>query len=68
MIKFSNCIYVFVFFALISFLAFSPATTRKQAAGETLSSKAVLALTPIPQKADKGPEQKPLKAWQDMNR
>jgi len=68
LIKLSNCIYVFVFFALISFLAFFPANTRKQSAGETLSPQAFSASTPIPQKADRASMQKPLKGWQDMNR
>jgi hypothetical protein len=49
MIKFSNCVYVFVFFAFISFLAFFPAAPEKHIHPEKDKAEPT---SPIPQKAD----------------
>lgn len=49
MVKFSNCVYVFIFFAVISFLAFFPAAPEKPIQPE--KDKAELT-SPIPQKAE----------------
>ena len=51
MVKFSNCVYVFVFFALISFLAFFPLPTEKQAHREG-NEKELVSSSSIPQKVD----------------
>jgi hypothetical protein len=52
MVKFRNCVFVVAFFALISFLAFFPAGSKPQPAGQNSSTDSVSAPTPIPQKAD----------------
>lgn len=57
MIKFSNCVYVFVFFALISFLAFFPAAPEKTMQPE--KDKAEIT-SPIPQKAASTTDKKQL--------
>jgi hypothetical protein len=49
MIKFSNCVYVFVFFAFISFLAFFPAAPEKPIQPEKGKTEHT---SPIPQKAE----------------
>jgi len=58
MVKFSNCVYVFVFFALISFLAFFPLPTEKQAHREGNEEELVSPLSPIPQKVDSAADNK----------
>ena len=52
MVKFSNCVYVFVFFALISFLAFFPLPTEKQAPREGIEKELASPASSIPQKVD----------------
>ena len=52
MVKFSNCVYVFVFFALISFLAFFPLPTEKQAHRDGIEKELVSPASSIPQKVD----------------
>jgi len=52
MVKFSNCVYVFVFFALISFLAFFPLPTEKQAHREGNAKEFVSPSSSIPQKVN----------------
>jgi len=52
MVKFSNCVYVFVFFALISFLAFFPLPTEKQGPLEGIEKELVSPASSIPQKVD----------------
>ena len=58
MVKFSNCVYVFVFFALISFLAFFPLPTEKQAHPEGNEKEFVSPSSSIPQKVDSALENK----------
>ena len=53
MVKFSNCVYVLVFFALISFLAFFPLPTEKQAHREGNEKALVSPSSSIPQKVDR---------------
>jgi hypothetical protein len=60
MVKFRNCVFVVAFFALISFLAFFPAGSKTRPAGQNSSTDSVSAPTPIPQKAESGPEHKTL--------
>jgi hypothetical protein len=52
MVKFSNCVYVFVFFALISFLAFFPLPTEKQAPRKGNKKELVSPSSSIPQKVN----------------
>jgi hypothetical protein len=58
MVKFSNCVYVFVFFALISFLAFVPLQTKKQAHREGNEKEFVSPSSSIPQKVDSAVDSK----------
>jgi hypothetical protein len=55
MIKFSNCVYVFVFFAVISFLAFFPAAPEKPIQPERDKAEFT---SPIPQKAGSATDNK----------
>jgi hypothetical protein len=57
MIKFSNCVYVFVFFSFISFLAFFPAAPEKPI--QPNKEKAEIT-SPIPQKVGNAPDNKEL--------
>jgi hypothetical protein len=52
MVKFSNCVYVFVFFALISFLAFFPLPTEKPVNREGGEQELMSPSSSIPQKVD----------------
>jgi len=52
MVKFSNCVYVFVFFSLISFLAFFPLSAEKEAHHEGNKKELVSPASSIPQKVD----------------
>ena len=54
MVKFKNCVFVVVFFALISFLAFFPAGSKPGHAEKAASRDSATALSPIPQKAEGG--------------
>jgi hypothetical protein len=58
MVKFRNCVFIVVFFAMISFLAFFPADSKKDPAGKTISTDSVSTPSPIPQKAEGGPAHK----------
>jgi hypothetical protein len=51
MIKFSNCVYVFVFFAIISFLAFFPVNPEKPIQRERDKAELTSPSSSIPQKA-----------------
>jgi hypothetical protein len=57
MVKFSNCVYVFVFFAVISFLAFFPAAPEKPIQPEKEKAEHT---SPIPQKAASTTDKKQL--------
>ena len=61
MVKFKNCVLVVVFFALISFLAFFPAGSKKGHAEKAISRDSATAPSPIPQKAEGGMNMKPPK-------
>jgi hypothetical protein len=54
MVKFRNCVYVVVFFALISFLAFFPADRGKHISDATVSADEPATPSPIPQKTESG--------------
>ena len=54
MVKFRNCVFIVVFFALISFLAFFPADSKEDPAGKTISTDSVATPSPIPQKTENG--------------
>jgi hypothetical protein len=51
MIKFSNCVYVFVFFAFISILAFFPVNPEKSIQRERDKAELTSPASSIPQKA-----------------
>jgi hypothetical protein len=51
MVKFSNCVYVFVFFAFISFLAFFPINSEKSIQRERDKAELTSPPSSIPQKA-----------------
>jgi len=67
MVKFKNCVFVVVFFALISFLAFFPAGSKPGHAEKTISRDSVSAPSPIPQKAEGGVEHKPSNDYHDTH-
>lgn len=58
MVKFRNCVFIVVFFALISFLAFFPADSKEDSAGKTISTDSVATPSPIPQKTESGASHK----------
>ena len=51
MIKFSNCVYVFVFFAFISFLAFFPVNPEKSIQRERDKAELTSPSSSIPQRS-----------------
>lgn len=68
MVKFKNCVFVVVFFALISFLAFFPAGSKPGHAEKTVSTDSVSAPSPIPQKAEGGAGQETPKELHNPHR
>jgi len=56
MIRFRICILVFVLFALVSFLAFSPPDSRSRTQNKGNSPENTSISSPIPQKAEEIPQ------------